>query len=111
MSGRPAGSDPEWTVPGPRARGPRPTARSPHGPGHARPRAGRGTEATARTLRTAVTRLARWPLARKARQCASRAPVSYMDGLSVHDLYRWQRRCELPTGHAGQHRSDEDSWG
>jgi hypothetical protein len=34
-----------------------------------------------------------------------------MDGLDVHDLYRWQRRCELPTGHAGLHRSDDDSWG
>ena len=103
MTGEPAESNPEWTVPGPRARGSRPAAKTTRGPGHQHPDGG--------SLLTTVTRLARWPLARRARQCASRAPVAYMDGLSIHDLYRWQRRCELPTGHAGEHRGDGDSWG
>ena len=110
MSGQPAESGPEWTAPGPRARGPRPSARPTHGPGRERPGAG-GPDRTAGGLRSVVTLLARLPLARKVPQCPHRAPIAYMDGLTVHDLYRWQCRCELPAGHAGPHRCGGDSWG
>ncbi|HKH05007.1 MAG TPA: hypothetical protein VKA65_07585 [Acidimicrobiales bacterium] len=57
-----------------------------------------------------MRRLVRWLRARRAKPCPSRAPVADLDGLGIHDLYRWQTRCELPAGHAGRHRGEGVGW-
>jgi hypothetical protein len=75
-----------------------------HGPANRAP-------APARRLRSAVTWLRTRPApSRKPERCGSWAPVAYMDGLKVQDLYRWSSRCDLPDGHPGDHHSPSDTW-